>query len=241
MALLLNDSVIFIEFKDLICNTDLAVVTKIIEMINEGKTSCDFLQSLIETTKGCDRIEIDKILQSKCNINPLVDYIDYDKMIECNYLQACDDIYDSILTSDKSSVLYSCRLTNLCESLISILRNDKIKHISIYNKTYNERIHEYIQSVFLNNKKVEFVCGDIGAAIRRKRFNVLFLRQTDSVEYLIDFNKSKLKEVLIPATGLNISYDEEDTSAETVKGLPLPIEELKSGQNIDINIIQYPL
>lgn len=238
MSLLTRQSTIFIEFMDLVVNSDLYVVKRLVELMSNEIIKLDYLTPLLNEFKDEPDNYIIERLNSKFNLNPLLDYLDMSKLVDgINYMDEMNNLYNTVLCEDISS-MHKLKSTNLLDSLVNILSNKDIKSIYVYYPKYSQSIHFFIRELFNDSKKVSVVDGDIESAICNLDVDSYFIRDIVNIHSLMNKpNRKQTIDFVVPEFKCN--YINNGITEDL--DLPIPAQDIYNKHNINVRAIKLPI
>ena len=222
-----RETTIFMTFRDMFCNTDLYVLNFLYNKIKSGKSNIDYLNKLLVVYDNVPKEVISVIPYGKRHRNPILEFVDYDKLDKCDYVAVFDDMYNEILYNDKSNIFEGLELTNLSNSLAPLLNDDLLKSITIQVDKMTNAIYAYIYDRFAktNADKVKIVEGFLGDAITAD-YDDYFLPDAKYVDSVLSIERKNQIDVMIPEliTTLELDSDHNPIKPHKLKLGKSPME-----------------
>lgn len=193
-------------------------------------------------------------LQSKTNVNFLMNYIDWETIAKeesADPIEFCDTWYSMMLyqefdSTDKNSP--KLEFTNLADSLRVLLKDNNVEVMCIYMDYKSDYIEKQISDFFMSSK-IRIIIGNKEDFLKNHTFDTYFFEDIDDIEFIKRWHENR-SELIVPTFPFNIEgYDispngEVIYSQDSLCKLPIldknPIEYLSS-YNIDIGMIDIPL
>ena len=177
MSVLHNVSNIYVDFENVIANTDIFVCTKLYKNLKDKKEIIKShpIHGLFDVINTTGIESISTLEQLKTTFNPLRELADETKLSsEQNLTKSqqldliCDDIYDQILSYNYTDIesIEDMTYTNIADSLVVLTKDKKLENIYVYVKNLSTFIHSSIYEHFREVGKVKIITGD-----RRKFFD----------------------------------------------------------------------
>lgn len=239
--------------KTMLVYADLYVTERLIEWGIDNKMNLSLFSRLIEEYQSVQPDMMKYRLQSKTNVNFLLNYIDW-KLIseekEADPVGFCDMCYNSLLyqefdSSDPKSP--TLEFTELASSLKVIAKDPSVDTMCIYTEYDSSFIREKILDFFLS-PKVKIITGNKEQFLKTHTFDSYFFEDVDDTQYIKRWHNQR-SEVIIPAFPFNVEgYDIVDNkvvySQDSLCKIPIldtnPVEYLTK-YNLDIGLVDIPL
>ena len=163
----------------------------------------------------------------KRHYNPIMDFIDYDKIETCDYMSVFDDMYNEILYNEKSNIFEGLELTNIANALSPLLMDDLLKSFTIQVDKVTDAIYTYVYKRFANTNanKVHLVEGHLRDTLTND-YDDYFLPHTTFLDNICIKRNSQI-DVVIPEFSSNLVLGED--------GLPIVPRKLK----LKLNPMEY--
>lgn len=253
MGVLFRRSRIFMDLRTMFAYTDLYVVERLIELVDERKLDLSLFTTLADEYKELGPDMMRQRLQAKKFLNVLYGYLNMD--IACKQegdpYEFCKELYEVLLYQEydpQEEYSPSLQLTPLSDSIKLLAKDKNAESIYIY---MDRECHymRHIVSSFMGTNKVNFVIGNKEEFLKENTFDSYFFENVDDIEYISRKHEYR-SEVIIPAFPFNVTgYDCDENgeiiySQDSMFKFPIldknPVEYLEE-YNLNIALIDIPL
>ena len=248
MSILYKSSVIFINFEDMLCDTDSYVCNQVYKANDSLKTN--MFNKLIETIErpevGVDNIKfLVMTKQTDCFLREYVsndylgddiDIIDNNDDKITNIPIIVSSMYNEILYNDKvTKIDNDITFTNLSNSIEYLITDPNFQKMYVYMPSCTQAIHELIYNHFSRIKdKITIVTGDMESFLQTTPCDVYIIKDIDLVPCLF-FDREEDAQIIVPAFPCNM-----DSNGICLKYSGEWENELKK-YKLELNIIQTPI
>lgn len=203
-----KDTKVFITFRDLFCNTDEYVLRFLYNKIKSGSLKLDYLDALVQIYDIVPKEAAYVIPYGKKHFNPIMDFVDYDKVVKCDYIAVMDDMYNEILYNDKSNIFEGLQMTNIATALAPLLNDDLLTSFTIQVDKLTDAIYTYIYNRFakVNASKVHIKEGSLKDALTTE-YDDYFLPHANYIDKLCIKRDTQI-DVVIPELSTTLVLDE---------------------------------
>lgn len=220
MSALHGPSTIYVDFENVIANTDYFVCKKLYGLMNDDKEAVknNILHNffdIINKLGGEDYIL--SFCNTKKNINPFFEIADLSLLSEAElapFKEAnlsnedinvflCSQMYYEILNHNYTfDYMDDFSYTNVADSLKALLKDNQLQKIYIYVDTLTDFIHKSIYNKFNNSDKIVIVTGDKINFLSQYRCDSYMVQNVYDVRFL----SKKFKEKDNPASFVFLDY-----------------------------------
>lgn len=177
MPVLHESSNIYVDFENVIANTDIFVCTKLYKIFKDKRDiiTSHPIHGLFDVIDATGLESLNTLEELKTTFNPLRELADDTKVTPESDLTKseqldliCNDIYDQILSYNYSDIdsLEDLTYTNISDSLSVLTKDKKLENLYVYVKNLSPFIHTSLYEHFRNSSKLKIITGD-----RRKFFD----------------------------------------------------------------------
>lgn len=255
MSVLFRRSNFFIELKSILTYSDLYVLERILEWGYANKLDLSIFTSLENeyTTIGRDGMKYK--LQSKQEVNFLMDYVDWNFVVsQCGEdpTMFCNTLYNTMLYQEfdiDSKDSPELIMTPLADTIRILTKDSNTESVVIYMAQPCDYIQKQI-STFFQSDKITFVSEDKHDFLSKKSFDSYFFENIEDVNIITRWHDQR-SEVVVPTFSFNVEEYDIDKDGTLVYSpgsfFKLPIldeEEIPkylTKYNLDVAFLDIPL
>lgn len=234
MSILTAKSIIFIEFENILCDTDTFVIQKIYDTFKNNRENC-ILNALLDKIERNGIENIKYISQVKKNMNPLIEYINDD--IEDKDGIAYE-IYNNILYAEYGSTetFDSMPKTIIGSSLDVLIMDENLEKTYIFCKNPTPEICEFIYEMY-DESRTDIIAGDESDFLRKVPCTSYFISDSSNIQDIMECGHTEDTpvEIYVPEYTFNITEDTREIITYP------PIDELTRNSSIVVNSIRLPI
>ena len=230
-------SIIYIDFENVLCNTDPFVMDTLNNIYIESKVNGDekeYLKNISDIYGEIEKNTKKYIACVKDNPNVINDFNIDDNLSEYD----CDDLKNVILYADyETSLEGEITLTKLGGHIKNYLGNEDCEKIYVYCKSVTEALHSLIFSFFdTGDDRVCLLDGDRSEFLQTIPCTAYFIEQVDELYAICHphYELPEIREVYIPAFRFNMDEEGNLLSFDHPSNI---LEEFKT----QINIVDLPI
>lgn len=232
MSILTAKSVIFIEFENLLYDTDTFVIQKIYDTFKDNREHC-ICNELIDKIERNGIQYMKYIAQTKQNMNPIIEYLDDD--IE-DPAGVAEEIYNDIIyaeygTLEPFDILHKTIIGN---SVDGIMKDEHFDRMYVYCKNPTNEICDLLFELY--SDRVIIIGGDKSDFFQTIPCTSYFI--ADALDLLdivkVDHGDEPI-EVYIPEYSFNMN---KETGSILIDP---PVGEIVDGTGISVNTIKLPI
>lgn len=191
MSVLHTASTIFVDFNNIIANTDLFVCKQLYQIAKDAESmKTHMLHAFFEIIDQVGEEYIINYVNTKKNHNPFREIVDSDmddikdKSSE-EIDDLCQEIYDAILYYDYSipeSIIFE--YTNIADALWTISKDKQLETVFIYVEDITPSIQQSLMERFENYDKFIMVTGDKGELLNDLKCDLYIFDDIMDIELL---------------------------------------------------------
>ena len=205
MPILTAKSIVFIEFENLLYDTDTFVIERLYDKYKEDIENCPFCELINKIDRnGIENIRF--ISQVKTNINPIMQYMNDN--IE-NPLELSNQIYDNIIYHNYGTIeQFDClEKTIIGNSVDTIMRDEHFETMYIFCNDPTPEIYDFIYSIY--DDRIIIVNGSKSDFLRTVPCNIYFISDATNILDIIEVKRddSDIVEIYVPEYSFNMNED----------------------------------
>lgn len=211
MSILHKSSTIFIDFEDMLCDTDSYVCKQLYTSYKSSKPNDFIFKKLIDTIDhpevGDENIKY--LVMTKETDCFLEEYVDDGQLQSdeehMNLSIIVNAIYSEILYNDNiSDIGGQLSLTKIGDNMRYLIKDPNLKNIYIYMPSCTNAIHRFIFNQFTDlQEKITIITGDRESFIRSTPCELYIMKSIDYVPCLF-FDRGIVSEIIIPSLPCNM-------------------------------------
>ena len=232
MPILTAKSIVFIEFENLLYDTDTFVVQKVYDKYKDDREHCPCLELLDRIDRnGIENMKY--ISQVKMNINPIMEYMN-DNVD--NPLDVANDIYESIMYAEYGTTeqFDDLNKTTVGNSIDMIMRDEHFQTMYIFCNNPTPEIYDFIYSMY--DDRIIIISGDKSDFLQTVPCTAYFISDATNILDIMEIERDEddIVEIYIPEYKFTMDED----------GIILidpPIKELTKDNSINVATIGLPI
>lgn len=192
MSALHESTTLFVDFENVLCNTDEFVCGKLYDLVNEYDdiVTNNPLYAVFEVMRITGKDALPEFSKLKNTINIFRDLIDPSKIEDVEGIDKetqmdmiAEDTYDGILYYDYKN-FDEFTFSNIAESFISLIKDENLSTMYIYTKYITSAIHKSIYNLYQSSEKVKIVSGDKGEFLKTTKCDMYIFNDAKDIELL---------------------------------------------------------
>ena len=201
MSALHGSSVVYVDFENVIANTDFFVCKKIYQLLKNDKEAVknNILHNFFDIINQLGEDYILSFCNTKKNINPFFEIADLSVLTEqelAPFKEAglsneeinvflCSQMYYEVLNHEYTfDYMDDFSYTNVADSLKVLLKDTQLQKIYIYVDTMTNFIHKSLYNKFNNSDKVVIVTGDKFKFLSETRCDTYMVQNVYDIRFL---------------------------------------------------------
>ena len=201
MSALHGPSTVYVDFENVIANTDYFVCKKLYQLLKEDKEAVknNILHNFFDIINQLGEEYILSFCNTKKNINPFFEIADLSVLTEeelAPFKEAklsneeinvflCTQMYYEILNHSYTfDYMDDFSYTNVADSLKVLLKDNQLQKIYIYVDSMTEFIHKSLYNKFNNSDKIVIVTGDKPKFLSEYRCDTYMVQNVYDIRFL---------------------------------------------------------
>lgn len=228
-----QDIVMYIEFENLLFDTDTFVLTNLYEAFKDRYDECPY-KALLDKVERNGYDYIPYFGQVKENMNPVLEFLNENTPLAEFVAETlyCEVMYSEDYTTIEN--YQDLRYTRVGSGIQTLIRDNTISKIYIFCNNPTPIIEALIREITANDDKVEILCGDRTEFLAETPCDSYFLADAANIKYIAKTGKRQRQaQVMVPEYKFNMNGDDIKMDLD-------PGDMLKQ-YNIDINTLQLPI
>ena len=234
MSVLFRTCKIFIDFRDIMCHTDLYVIKYIISGIISGTLKLNFFNNMANEFSQLEDSKLLQILSMKANYNPLMDFIEYDKIIDCNVFGEMNNLYNHILYDDQ--IFTDLIFTKTADSIKLLLKSKECGSVDIFMDNISSVVYKQLHDFIGDCTKIKIITGDKESLLKSKYYDSYFLSDIMDINSILDIPRVNVCDVISLYTRCNTTIVNSEGDTKLI--LPKPADKLLSENKLSITTLE---
>ena len=201
MSALHGSSTVYVDFENVIANTDYFVAKKLYQLLKNDKDAVknNILHNFFDIINQLGEDYILSFCNTKKNINPFFEIADLSVLTEAelapfkeahlsendiNVFLCCQMYYEILNHNYTFDYIDDFSYTNVADSLKVLLKDSQLQKIYIYVDTMTDFIHKSLYNKFNNSDKVVIVTGEKAKFLSEYRCDTYMVQNIYDIRFL---------------------------------------------------------